>query len=98
MTYQIKLSEQAVLDLADIQEWIAYEAGKVISENYINRITEKFMSLQTFPLRGTLRPHLGLGIRTLSFERRVSIAYRIIKNEVWIERVQSGRRQYQLIS
>lgn len=44
----------------------------------------------TFPMRGSSRQDLGAGIRTVGFERRATIAFRVLADEVEILRVFHG--------
>ena len=92
MIYQIILAPLAIADLEELQRWIAEAADSRTAMDYVARIKSKIIALDQFPDRGTPRDDLGLGIRTLSFERRIKIAYRVIDSMVRIERVVSNWR------
>ena len=92
MIYQIILAPLAIADLEELQRWIAEAADSRTAMDYVARIKSKIIALDHFPNRGTPRDDLGLGIRTLSFERRIKIAYRVIDGKVRIERVVSNWR------
>ena len=92
MIYRVRLSGRAIDDLIGIRNWIAAAAGAETAEGYIDRITTKFQALESFPLRGTPRDDLVPGLRTITFERRVKIGYRVIDDEVLIERIVSTAR------
>jgi toxin ParE1/3/4 len=49
------------------------------------------------PERGTLREDLGPGLRTLGFEGRVTIAFRILPDRVQIVRIFYGKRDFEAI-
>jgi plasmid stabilization system protein ParE len=51
--------------------------------------------LESFPQRGTRRHDLRPGIRTLGFERRVTIAFQVLENEVVIARIFYGGQDYE---
>lgn len=48
------------------------------------------MALNLFPERGSRRDDLEPGVRTIGFERRVVIAFRVLSDEVEILRVFYG--------
>jgi len=53
------------------------------------------MRLAVFPERGTRRDDLGQGIRTLGFERRVTIVFRLVADEVEIVTIAYGGRDFE---
>ena len=59
--------------------YIAERSGYRIAGGYIDRIEEACMALATFPKRGTRRDDILPGLRTVRFERRVTIAFRVLK-------------------
>jgi toxin ParE1/3/4 len=90
VTYGIVLSEHAIEDLDDLHIWIAGEAGSAIADGYLDRVEARIAALSEFPNRGTSRNDLAPGLRTLSFERRLVIAYRIDDRTVLVLRVISA--------
>ena len=52
------------------------------------------MTLATFPERGTKRDDLAPGIRTIGFERRATIAFRVGDDTVRIVRIFYAGRDY----
>jgi toxin ParE1/3/4 len=75
---------QAEADLLALYRYIAEASGLAIAGNYIDRIETACMSLAEFPNRGAKRDDLAPGLRTIAFERRVTIAYRVLKTRVEI--------------
>jgi toxin ParE1/3/4 len=65
---------EAEADLVGLYEYIAERSGYRIAGGYIDRIEEACMALATFPKRGTRRDDILPGLRTIGFERRVTIA------------------------
>jgi len=53
------------------------------------------MALEHFPERGTRRDDILKGLRTIGFERRVTIAFRVIKSRVEIITVAYGGRSFE---
>jgi toxin ParE1/3/4 len=65
--------------LVGLYGYIAERSGYRIAGGYIDRIEEACMALATFPKRGTRRDDILPGLRTVRFERRVTIAFRVLK-------------------
>lgn len=53
------------------------------------------MALEHFPERGTKRDDILKGLRTIGFERRVTIAFRVLKTRVEIVTVAYGGRNFE---
>ena len=87
MIYRVELSERARDDLERISDWVEEQAGRRIAENYDRRIRERIATLAQFPNRGTPDDQIAPGVRTLSFERRLRIAYIIVGDTVQVYRV-----------
>ena len=87
MNYRIEWHVLARADLFDIYDWIAEHADPQTAYAYTARIERRCESLSAFPHRGTPRDHLEPGLRSITFERRVIIAYRVEKDRVLILRL-----------
>lgn len=81
---RVELSRQALADLERIGDWVAANAGAAVALAYLGRIEALCAGLAEFPRRGTPRDDLGAEVRTLSFEGRATIAYRIEADSVLI--------------
>lgn len=86
MTYRVTYRPSAVADLENIYEFIAQDSPERAFA-YVGRIQVHCESLREMPERGTKRDDLATGIRTLNFERRAIIAYRVEGEIVRIVRV-----------
>jgi toxin ParE1/3/4 len=93
VTHRVVLSERAIEDLDVLHVWIAAEAGFAIANGYHDRLQARIEALSEFPNRGTPRDDLIPGLRTLTFERRFIIAYRVTARDVHVLRVISGQRE-----
>jgi len=93
VTYRVLLSERAIEDLDTLHAWIAAEAGSAVADGYVDRLQTRIEALSEFPNRGTPRDDLISGLRTLAFERRFVIAYRVTAKDVRVLRVISGQRE-----
>ena len=91
---EVVLRPLALADLTKLHDYIAAEAGEAVAGGYIERIEAACRALETFPERGTRRDDLRPGIRTIGFERRVTIAFEVKQTQVAIVRVFYGRRDY----
>jgi toxin ParE1/3/4 len=74
---RVDLSRLALADLERIGDWVAASAGAEVALAYLDRIEAACAGLADFPQRGTPRDDLGPGVRTISFEGRATIVYRV---------------------
>jgi toxin ParE1/3/4 len=81
---RVELSRLALADLERIGDWVAANAGAEVALAYLVRIETACAGLADVPQRGTPRDDLGQGVRTISFEGRATIAYRIEAQAVLI--------------
>ena len=77
------LAEQ---DLDEIDDWIAAH-DPARAEAFVQNVRRRCAILSQFPLIGRPRDDLAPGIRTLNFDRRVLVAYRIVDERVEIGRI-----------
>ena len=87
MTYRVDWHVLARADLFDIYDWIADRADPETAYAYTSRIEQRCETLSSFPHRGTPQHGLEPGLRTITFERRVLIAYRVEQERVLILRL-----------
>ncbi len=95
MALKVYFRPHAEADLLALYEYIAGKAGETIAGNYINRIEAACLALANFPERGTRRDDILPGLRTVGFERRVTIAFRVLKTRVEIVTVAYGGRDFE---
>jgi len=96
--YEIIFSEDALDDLYGIDQWILREAGAAIADAYYARLEVRLYSLQDFPNRGTPRADFGPGVRSVPFERTVTVYYSVEDRSVVILRVLHGAREVGLLN
>ena len=75
--HEIIWRPEARSDLYAIYDWIAGQADADTAYAYTSRIETFALRLRYFPNRGTPRADLGSGLRSVTFERRVIVAYRV---------------------
>ncbi|WP_179869739.1 type II toxin-antitoxin system RelE/ParE family toxin [Rhizobium chutanense] len=77
---------RAEKDLLDIYAFIAAENSLAAME-FIRRLRQVCHGLDDMPERGAPREDFAPGVRILVFERRVTIAYRVVKDRVQVLRL-----------
>ena len=92
MRHKVTFRPAARADLKRIYNYIADNAGSARAGSYLERIVGCCETLRNFPERGTRRDDLQPGLRTMGFERRATIAFRVLQAEVEIVRVLYGGR------
>lgn len=96
MKYQVHLSAFAIEDLIELHQWVSHGAGPQTATGYIDRIEARIASLSQYPDRGTPRDDLADGLRTLAFERRLVIAYKVARDRVTVLRIINAVRDLAL--
>ena len=86
--YKVELTPDAERDLESLSDWIIHQSGLIRPAlEYVRRVRAYCNSFVTFPHRGTLRDDLYPGIRIIGFERRVTIAFHVTDDTVFIARI-----------
>lgn len=92
MTRRVAFSPEAQDDLRRLYLYIADRSGAPRAIAYLDRIEVCCLGLSDFPERGTRRDDLWPGLRTMGFERRVTIAFTVAAEAVTVLRVLYGGR------
>lgn len=87
MAFEVALSPQAGEDLFSIYVYVAEAAGIAVADAYDARIRKACLSLADFPRRGTPHDELAPGLRSMAFERRATIYYRVSGETVEVVRI-----------
>ncbi len=87
MALELIYQPAARADLASIYDWIADGADPNAAFGYIGRVQGVCRGLLDFPGRGTPHEELAPGLRSIPFERRATIYYRVTGEAVEIVRV-----------
>ena len=84
------------LEIALLEEWLVLNgAGFSTIDNYIKRLRNKCEAIGDLPYAGQRRDDLFPGLRTVGFEKRVLIAYRVHHDHVEIMNIFSYGRDYE---
>ena len=79
----------------DLHSYIANASGEDRADRYISRILAFCNGLAMFPLRGVPRDDILSGLRVVGFERRVAIAFVVGADDVLIEGIFYGGRDFE---
>lgn len=77
-----------------LYRYISENSDRSRAAAYVARIETACMGLANFPERGTRRDDLALGLRTIGFERRVTIAFRVLDDVVEIVAIAYAGRNF----
>jgi toxin ParE1/3/4 len=84
VAHRVTFRPRAEPDLFALYNYIANQSGHARAGDYISRIEKACMALSTYPKRGTPRDDIVAGLRTIGYERRVTIAFRVLEDTVEI--------------
>jgi toxin ParE1/3/4 len=93
VTYQVEFLDSAADDMVALHLWVETETDPTTADAYLDRLRTRCIKLAEFPHRGTPRDDLSPGARSLSFERRILIFYRVKDEMVQIMHVVSTARE-----
>jgi toxin ParE1/3/4 len=93
--FELRWRPAAVGDLEAIfRAVVRVSASPVVARRYVERIRERCRRIARLPEGGRLRDDLAPGLRSVPFERRAVIVYRVLGNTVEITNVFHGGRDY----
>ena len=94
---QVIFTPLAERQIDNLHAYITTHANETRADRYIGRIVAFCQGLATFPLRGTKRDDLLAGLRTVGFERRVTIAFVVTADTVLIEGIFYGGQDFETL-
>lgn len=100
MTHRVLLTDDAVRDLEEVDDYITAHDGQAGAEHVLGKIAAAFSSLEELPERGSYPPELAtLGIHEYRevFFKPYRIIYRVIEKKVYVLLIIDGRRDMQTI-
>lgn len=77
MTSPVFFAPEAVDQLQGLYDYISRSATPTIAAGYVDAIVEHCEGLAVFPHRGQARDDLRPGLRTVSYRKRVVIAFSV---------------------
>jgi len=76
-SHRVIFSPEAEAQLVTLYRRISARSGPRIAAGFTGAIVDFCEKLESFPERGTRRDDLRLGLRTVGFRRRVTIAFAV---------------------
>lgn len=95
MKHRVILASSAVSDINEIFDYILTEVGERIARDYVGRIRDFLLGLDLFPHRGTVIDS-ARNMRSVGFEHRATVIFRVENGEVTILRVFHRGRNIEL--
>ena len=93
--FELRYRPAAVADLEDIfRAVLRVSTSPVVARRYVERIRDRCRRIAVLPQGGRLRDDLAPGLRSVPFERRAVIVYRVLGQTVEITNVFHGGRDY----
>jgi toxin ParE1/3/4 len=92
---RVVLTPEAMDDLADIYSQIAIAGGMAVADSYIHRLRAFVNGFDIASERGTPRPDLREGLRTIGFERRITTTFAVFDEHVEILRFFRGGQNWE---
>lgn len=94
MEHEVVWRPEARDDLYAVYDWIAGQADPNTAFAFTAKIEAFALRLSHFPKRGTPRFSLSSGLRTVTYQRRMIIAYRVEDGTVQILRLIDTARDF----
>ena len=95
MPYDVAFSVEAEMQLREIESYLAERFYPANAERFIQRLAQACLSLGAAPHRGTKRDDLISGLRTIGFERRATIYFKLVEDGVLIVSISYGGRTFE---
>lgn len=95
MPCDVAFSAEAEMQLLEIETYLGERFYPANAERFIQRLAQACLSLGAAPHRGTKRDDLIPGLRTIGFERRVTIYFKLVEQQVIIVSILYGGRSFE---
>ena len=97
--YKVVFTPQSQEQLELLYDYISDQSGEDRAEDFVGGIIAECLSLRSFPERGTKRDDIRPNLRTMGYERRVTIAFSVHPEErmVAVHGVFYGGRNFEHI-
>lgn len=95
MSYRIVFTPKARDQLDRLHAYIAAAADEATASRFTDGILDHIAGLSAFPRKGAPRDDLRPGLRTLSWRRRVTVAFMVEEADVVVIGVFYGGRDFE---
>lgn len=92
---RVVFTPRAERQLDHLFNFLVTRAGEARAAAYLDRVIAYCLRLEHFPERGTRRDEIRPGLRTIGFERRITIAFTVSSDSVVILGVFYGGQDYE---
>lgn len=92
---EVIFAPEALDDLLKLYEWIADRAGSSVAIKSISRIEAYCLGFDIAAERGVRRDDIRSGLRTVGFERRITVAFTVDGNVVTVLRLFYGGQDWE---
>ena len=96
-SYTVSFRVAADQDLDALSDFIEEQSGHTVADRFIERIEAACLALENFPKRGKAWDEIRPGLRTVGFERTVTIAFVVTGNAVVITRIFYRGRDFEAL-
>ena len=97
MSHRVVFSPEAQEQITSLYRYIADAASPSVAARYAEAIVSYCEGLGLFPLRGTKRDDVRLGLRTTNYRKRTIIAFTVEDDTVSIIGVFYGGQDYEAL-
>lgn len=95
--HRVVYRREAMAQLSDLHRYIGEAGSPENATRFVDAIVNYCEGLANFPRRGTARDNIRPGLRTVSFRKRVVIAFAVLNDTVAILGIYYGGRDYENI-
>lgn len=92
--HRVVFHPRAKRELEELYDYIADRGSPESGANFVSKVRDYCLAFSTFPERGARRDDIEPGLRVVGFRRRVSIAFSVTDDEVWILGIYYGGRNF----
>ena len=86
ISYRVIFSPEGRADLQDLRNYVfQISSSRRVAAKYIARLKKFCQGLSTAPHRGEQRFESKTGLRTIGFERSISVVFRVIEKRQVVE-------------
>jgi toxin ParE1/3/4 len=96
MSYQVLYSTRAQTHLLELERYIVRRGSPDNARVYVEAIVARCEKLAAAPWQGTSRDDLLTGLRTTGFRKRVTIAFRVMPETVFIAGIFYGGKNVKI--
>ncbi|QJU58857.1 type II toxin-antitoxin system RelE/ParE family toxin [Sphingomonas sp. AP4-R1] len=97
MSHRVVFTREARDELNSLHAYIAALADPETASRFVDGIIDHAATLSAFPKRGTPRDDLRVGLRTIPWRRRVTIAFMVEETDVVVIGIFYGGRDFETL-